>query len=223
VLTAACDILCKKFGPAQRSLQPEKPCHSLPSQIFITNDTAHRGQGEIVDPITLILTSLAAGAAAGGQSFASDAVKDSYVGLKALIARKFAGKPSAKVALNEHESDPETWEVLLKKELMQEHIDQDREIVEAAKKVMTLMQPQEAVLGRPVVQINGDVNGLAWGKVYDDPRWLSRGNGGKSKQQVPCARIEHAPSPPQEKGRLAYEERCDQNCSKRVLKGSPLA
>jgi len=116
-----------------------------------------------MDPITLILTSLAVGAAAGGQSFANDAIKDSYVGLKALIARKFAGKPSAEVALNEHESDPKTWEVPLTKALMQEHIDQDREIVEVAKKVMTLVQPQQAALGKYNVQITGNVQGFAQG------------------------------------------------------------
>ncbi len=116
-----------------------------------------------MDPITLILTSLAAGAAAGGQTAVSDAIKDSYSGLKALIARKFAGKPSAEVALNEHESDPKTWEEPLKKALMQEHIDQDREIVEAAKKVMTLVQQQQAALGKYNVQITGNVQGFAQG------------------------------------------------------------
>ena len=116
-----------------------------------------------MDPITLILTSLAAGTAAGGQSFANDAIKDSYPGLKALIAHKFAGKSSAEVALNERESDPKTWEVPLKKALMQEHIDQDQEIIEAAKKVMTLVQPQQAALGKYNVQITGNVQGFAQG------------------------------------------------------------
>jgi hypothetical protein len=101
-----------------------------------------------MDPVTLILTSLGAGASAGGQAIANDAIRDSYSGLKALIVRKFAGKPSAEVALNEHESDPKTWEAPLKKALMQEHVDQDQEIIEAAKKVMTQVQSQQAAMGK---------------------------------------------------------------------------
>jgi hypothetical protein len=116
-----------------------------------------------MDPITLILTALGAGAAAGGQAIANDAIKDSYAGLKALITRKFAGKPSAEVALNEHESDPKTWEAPLKKALVQEHVDQDQEIIEAAKKVMTLVQPQQAAMGKYNVQITGNVQGFAQG------------------------------------------------------------
>ncbi len=37
------------------------------------------------------------------------------------------------------------------------------------------------------------------------------------------AQIEHVPSPEAERGRLAYKEWCDQNCSKQVLKDSPPA
>ena len=46
---------------------------------------------------------------------------------------------------------------------MQEHIDQDQEIIEAAKKVMTLVQPQQAALGKYNVQITGNVQGFAQG------------------------------------------------------------
>ncbi len=116
-----------------------------------------------MDPVTLILTALGVGAATGGQALVNDVIKDSYAGLKALIARKFAGKPRAEVALNEHESDPKTWEAPLKKALMQERADQDQEIIEAAKKVMTLVQPQQAAMGKYNVQIAGNVQGFAQG------------------------------------------------------------
>jgi hypothetical protein len=116
-----------------------------------------------MDPVTLILTALGVGAASGGQAIANDAIKDSYAGLKALIVRKFAGNPSAEVALNEHERDPKTWEAPLKKALVQELVDQNQEIVEAAKQVMTLVQPQQAALGKYNVQITGNVQGFAQG------------------------------------------------------------
>jgi len=116
-----------------------------------------------MDPVTLILTALGAGAASGGQAIVTDAIKDSYAGLKALIQGKFAGKPKAELALTEHESDPETWQAPLKKSLVEEHVDQDPEIIEAAQKVMQLVQPQQAAMGKYNVQITGNVQGFAQG------------------------------------------------------------
>ncbi|GHO98800.1 hypothetical protein KSF_088480 [Reticulibacter mediterranei] len=116
-----------------------------------------------MDSLALILAALAAGAATGGQAIAGDALKDSYAGLKALIKRKFAGKPKAEMVLTEHESNPKIWEAPLKEALVQEHIDQDQQIMEAAQRVMQLVQPRQAAKGRYNVQITGDVHGFAQG------------------------------------------------------------
>ncbi len=45
-----------------------------------------------MDPITLILTALAAGAALGVKDTASAAVLDAYNGLEALVRRRLAGR-----------------------------------------------------------------------------------------------------------------------------------
>ena len=95
-----------------------------------------------MDPLTLILTALTAGATAGGQAVVSDAIKDAYNGLKTLIQRKFAGKPSAEVALTEHESDPQTWVAPLKKALAQERVDQDEVILQAAQQLIDQIKAQ---------------------------------------------------------------------------------
>ena len=116
-----------------------------------------------MDPITLILTALAAGVAAGVQTIADKAIKDSYAGLKVLIKRKFASKPKVQVTLTEHESDPQTWEAPLKKVLMQENIDQDQEIIEAAQQLMQLVKSQQSAMGKYHVQITGNVQGFAQG------------------------------------------------------------
>jgi hypothetical protein len=105
-----------------------------------------------MDPVTLILTALVGGAAAGGKAVATNAIKDAYSGLKTLIQRRFAGKPSAELALTEHENDPTTWEAPLKKALVDAQIDQDEDIIGAAQKVMTLIQPQQAGMGKYNVQ-----------------------------------------------------------------------
>lgn len=116
-----------------------------------------------MDPVTLILAALGAGAASGGQTIATDAIKDAYAGLKTLIQRRFADKPSAELALTEHETDPTTWEAPLKKALLDAEIGQDEDIIEAAQKVMTLIQPQQAAMGKYNVQITGNVQGYAQG------------------------------------------------------------
>src|SRR5579872_324701 len=116
-----------------------------------------------MDPLTLILTALGTGAAAGGQAVASDAIKDAYAGLRSLIQQKFSGKRGAELALTEHENDPTTWEAPLKKALVQAQVDQDKEIIEAAQKMMTLIQPQQAAMGKYNVQVAGNVQGYAQG------------------------------------------------------------
>jgi hypothetical protein len=116
-----------------------------------------------MDPVTLILSALVAGAAVGGQSVAGDAIKEAYAGLKALIERKFAGKPSAEVALTGHENDPKTWEAPLKKALVQEHIDQDLEVIKTAQRVLQLVQPQQAAMSTYDVQVTGNIQGFAQG------------------------------------------------------------
>ena len=65
------------------------------------------GEGK-VDPITLIVTALVAGAALGAQDTMSVMVKDAYVGCKALVKKRLGGRPGAELVLAEHEQAPET-------------------------------------------------------------------------------------------------------------------
>jgi hypothetical protein len=97
-----------------------------------------------MDPITLILTALVAGTAKA----AGDAVPDAYKGLKAMIQKKFAGKPVAEAMLEEHEKDPETYAAPLEKNLVEAGVDKDEEILEAAKKVMEAQDPGGASTGK---------------------------------------------------------------------------
>jgi len=115
-----------------------------------------------MDPVTLIVTALTAGAAAGSQSVVTDAIKDAYAGLKALLKHKFAGKASAEVALAEYETDPETWQAPLKKVLIQEHLDQDTEILQAAQALLNQLQAQpsgkhyiQSIVGNYNAQVQG--------------------------------------------------------------------
>jgi hypothetical protein len=108
-----------------------------------------------MDPVTLILTALAAGAAAGAQDTISSAMKDAYVALKTFIARKFIDKPEAEVALAQHEQDPDTWEKPLKKALSSVQADHDQQIIQAAEKLMTIAQ-SEGRIGGTYVTASGE-------------------------------------------------------------------
>lgn len=91
-----------------------------------------------MEPISLIIAALVAGAAKA----AGDAAPDAYNGLKALIKRKFAGKPNAEMVLEEHETDPETYEAPLKKKLAEAGADKDEEIINAAQDLLDKIKEQ---------------------------------------------------------------------------------
>lgn len=84
--------------------------------------------------------------------------------MKSLLQQKFAGKQSAEVALNEYETDPMTWEAPLKQVLMQVQDDQDEVVIKVAERLMTLVNPQQAAMGKYNVQVTGNVQGLIQGE-----------------------------------------------------------
>src|SRR6266446_3787327 len=108
-----------------------------------------------MDPITLILTALVSGTTASVKDTASQAVKDTYNGLKTLLHNKLAGKPSTEMALAEYEKKPDVWKTPLEEGMKEAGIVQDTAIIEAAQKLMTLVQPQQAAQGKYNVQITG--------------------------------------------------------------------
>jgi hypothetical protein len=52
-----------------------------------------------MEPISLIIAALGAGAIAAAKDTASTAVKDAYQGLKTLIKKKFESEPKAQMVL----------------------------------------------------------------------------------------------------------------------------
>jgi hypothetical protein len=109
-----------------------------------------------MEPISIILAALVAGAAKA----AGDAAPDAYKGLKALIKRKFAGEPTAEMVLEEHETDPKTYEAPLKKKLAEAGADKDEEIIEKAESLLKELTPEEAATVIQNYNISGDVKGI---------------------------------------------------------------
>ena len=108
-----------------------------------------------MDPIMLIVTALAAGAAAGTGDAAASAVKDAYAGLKALVARRLGGRPDAEVVLARHEEAPEVWQAPLMAELASAAADRDLELTRAAQALMTLVDRAGARAGKYTVDVRG--------------------------------------------------------------------
>ena len=119
-----------------------------------------------MDPITLIVTALAAGAAAG----ALDTVKDSakagltaaYAKLRGLAHKRIAGNQAAEVALAEIQADPETWKAPLAKKLTELDAANDDALVAAAKELMKLVDQAGARAGKYNVTIK-DAKGVQIG------------------------------------------------------------
>ncbi len=108
-----------------------------------------------MDPITLIVTALAAGAALGVTDAASSAVKDAYSGLRALAGKRLAGRPGGEVLLAEHEKSPVMWQAPLMAELARAAAGDDLDLVAAARTLLNLVDDAGARAGKYTVDARG--------------------------------------------------------------------
>jgi hypothetical protein len=106
-----------------------------------------------MDPVSLVVGALAAGAGAGISETATTAVKDAYTSLKGLVSGWFKNQPAAELALQEHEADPATWEAPLAKALKESGAANDQAVIVAAQKVLTLVDAPGARSGKYVVDV----------------------------------------------------------------------
>ncbi|MGF1508392.1 MAG: hypothetical protein ACFB9M_02695 [Myxococcota bacterium] len=86
-----------------------------------------------MDPVSVIVSAVVAGAAAALESTADNVIKDAYEGLKGLIKKKFS-----KVDVEQIETAPESpaRKALLQEEVKQVAMAEDAEVVEAAKALL---------------------------------------------------------------------------------------
>ena len=108
-----------------------------------------------MDPVTLIVTALAAGAALGLKDAASTAINDAYGALKALVRRRLGARPDGELALDRHEQAPDTWRAPLEAELTAAGAGGDAELVAAAKSLMELADPAGSREGKYIVDVRG--------------------------------------------------------------------
>lgn len=97
-----------------------------------------------MDPfITAIVTSLALGAAAGAKETATQAVKDAYSALKALLRRKY---PSVRVDELEKHPESASERASVGTTLQREGAATDADVIQRAREILHLVREQEADL-----------------------------------------------------------------------------
>jgi hypothetical protein len=107
-----------------------------------------------MDPVSLIVAALAAGASAALKDTTGEAVKGAYAGLKSLLKRKLGDKQAAQVAIDKQEA-PEVWEKPLESEIRESGVADDEEVVKAAQRVMKLTDPEGSQDSKFNVVISG--------------------------------------------------------------------
>jgi hypothetical protein len=119
-----------------------------------------------MEPVTLILTALAAGTSAGAldalKDDAKEKVKAAYRKLHGLVKKRVSGRPHGELALAEYESAPQKWEGLLTAELTEAGAARDDDLVAAAKTLLELVDQSGAKSGKYNVTIK-DSHGVQVG------------------------------------------------------------
>ncbi len=108
-----------------------------------------------MDPVALIVTALAAGAALGLKDTASAAVKDAYGSLQALMTRRLAGRRDGALGMAGYEEAPQAWDGLLVAELTSAGAADDADLVAAAQALMSLVDERGSRAGKYAVQVRG--------------------------------------------------------------------
>jgi hypothetical protein len=115
-----------------------------------------------MDPVSLIVAALVAGAVKGVGETAAAGVKDAYGALRSRLGKVFEGRPTAQTVLAEHEQDPQTYAAPLAKEIERSGAAESQDVLEAAKAVLAAADPDGTSAGRyHVGSISADRGGVA--------------------------------------------------------------
>lgn len=108
--------------------------------------------------VDMIVAALAAGASAGVSGTATEAIKDAYGVLKALLRRRFTGRTEARAALEAEETEPGVWQTAIGADLQESGAATDDQILAAARELLALADPGKAAAFNITV---GTVHGAA--------------------------------------------------------------
>lgn len=107
-----------------------------------------------MDPITVIVTALVAGAAAGGADAASMAVRDAYTGIRDRI-RVLASGSDTDVAIEANEAAPGSNVNQVREVLAREGVAGDEQLQITATELLSLLPTEAADEARARVDVRG--------------------------------------------------------------------
>ncbi|MGW1614834.1 hypothetical protein ACWCQZ_36420 [Streptomyces sp. NPDC002285] len=117
-----------------------------------------------MEPVTVVLTALAAGAVAGLKDTVGSAVTDAYQALKGRVTRRVADQPLGEQLLERYESDPAVWEAPLRAALLAAEAEKDPEVLAIARRLLELADSAGVGSGgKYAVAVDGNVQGLVQG------------------------------------------------------------
>jgi len=108
-----------------------------------------------VDRVTLIAAALVGGAAAGAHGAAGAAVRDAYDALRALIRSRLSAHPDGVAVLEARQVATEAWQAELIRVIDDAGLDADDDTIDAAQRVMELLDPSGSRAGRYRVDARG--------------------------------------------------------------------
>ena len=112
-----------------------------------------------MDPITLIVTALAAGSGEGALEALKDDVKDAikaaYETLRGLVRNRVCDQPGAELVLARYEDEPGTWETPLAKMLHDTGAAVDANLLAVAHALLELVDAVGTAEGKYDVTISG--------------------------------------------------------------------
>jgi hypothetical protein len=101
-----------------------------------------------MDPITLIVTALSAGAGATRRGGTPPALPDAHDELLTLAQARLRGRPNGSMVLRQHAEDPSRWTRPLAKALAAEGADGDTGLIAAAQAVLRMTDAPGSSRGR---------------------------------------------------------------------------
>lgn len=114
-----------------------------------------------MEPISLIIAALVAGATAAAKDTAEKGIKDAYEGLKVLIKDKFKDDPFGKAMVDAKPEEIKQTEGLLKDKMTKAGVDKNEEIRKLAEEIMKKEEPEGAATGKYNMNIARDFKGVA--------------------------------------------------------------
>jgi len=116
-----------------------------------------------MDPVTIIVAALIAGAAEAAKSTVSDAIKSGYEKLKVAISTHLGGTPHAQV-LDGIERAPDAKKAEVATAVRATDAASDPAVMDAARALLQQIDPDGQLLKRYSLEVKGNVYGLVQGE-----------------------------------------------------------